>query len=318
MAMWRPERRVLGPERAAAADIEALNRLFADAFTERYARDGLTGVRVPHLAAPVWRYAIEAAGDGALLWRDEDGELAAFNMAHRCGIEGWMGPIAVRTDRQGRGVGTLVVRAGIDWLLGGGARVVGLETMPRTIDNIGFYGRLGFVPRHLTVTLVRDAQRGVVPRERLSRGGEGVAAAFAGLVAALRPGADYATEVRLTRELELGDLTLVERDGVPVAAALWHGAPLAIGRGREELRVLKLAARDLDALNRLLAALEADASEEKLRRLSLRAESGQADAYRLLVRRGYRAHWTDLRMTLPDAAETAPPGEGVVFSNWEI
>ena len=103
--MWRPDRSVHGPDRATGADVEPLNRLFTDAFTDRYARDGLSGVRVPPLTPAVWRYAIEDAAEGAMLWRDSDGQLAAFNMVHQSGTEGWMGPIAVRPDRQGSGVG---------------------------------------------------------------------------------------------------------------------------------------------------------------------------------------------------------------------
>ena len=41
-----------------------------------------------------------------------------------------------------------------------GATVIGLETMPRTMDNIGFYSALGFLPGRLTITLTLDAARG--------------------------------------------------------------------------------------------------------------------------------------------------------------
>src|SRR2546422_5063010 len=44
-----------------------------------------------HLNPHVWRYALLDAGDGAMLWRDEAGRVAAFNIAHRSGAEGWMG-----------------------------------------------------------------------------------------------------------------------------------------------------------------------------------------------------------------------------------
>ena len=113
-------------------------------------------MRVPQLNPVIWRYAIEDAGDGAMVWRDAAGELVGFNMVHRSGTEGWMGPLAVRPERQGEGLGSGMVLAGIDWLKAEGARTIGLETMPRTVDNIGFYSRLGFMPGHLTITLVRD------------------------------------------------------------------------------------------------------------------------------------------------------------------
>src|SRR5215216_5696155 len=100
LPMRRPDPLSGGPTIATTADIDALNRLFADAFTERYRQDGLTGVRVPWLNTQIWEYALAGAGDGAMIWRDERGELLAFNMVHASGTQGWMGPIAVRSDRQ--------------------------------------------------------------------------------------------------------------------------------------------------------------------------------------------------------------------------
>src|SRR6058998_4140422 len=156
MRAWLPERRLDGPTRPTEADIEALNRVFAESFTDRYRRDGLVGVRVPYLNPQVWRYALLDAGDGAMLWRDESGKVAGFNIAHRSGREGWMGPLAVRPDRQAAGAGKTVVQTVVDWLVEQGVATLGLETMPRTVDNIGFYSRLGFAPGHLTVTMTHD------------------------------------------------------------------------------------------------------------------------------------------------------------------
>src|SRR5918999_5974927 len=68
-----------------------------------------------------------------------------------------MGPLAVRSEFQGTGVGKDVVTRGVEWLKEQGAGVIGLETMPRTMDNIGFYSRLGFLPGRLTLTVTVDA-----------------------------------------------------------------------------------------------------------------------------------------------------------------
>lgn len=214
--MWRPDRSVRGPERATLRDVDPLNRVFAEAFTDRYSRDGLVGVRVPQLNSAIWRYAIEDAGEGAMVWRDAGGELVAFNMVHRSGAEGWMGPLAVRPDRQGEGLGSAMVLAGVEWLKAEGARTIGLETMPRTVDNIGFYSRLGFMPGHLTVTLVRDVGR------RAAEAGETLSAAAdpprvlgecRALLDQILPGTDFTRELALTQELRIGDTTLIRRDG---------------------------------------------------------------------------------------------------------
>src|SRR5438093_10170500 len=103
MRAGRPAREGYGPEVAGERDTEDLNRVFADAFTDRYRRDGLVGVRVPHLNPQVWRYALLDAGDGAMLWRDEAGRVAAFNIAHRPGAEAGRGrvppPLSAQSGR---------------------------------------------------------------------------------------------------------------------------------------------------------------------------------------------------------------------------
>jgi predicted N-acetyltransferase YhbS len=306
---------------ATPADIDALNDLFSQAFTERYQRDGMAGVRVPLLNPRVWRYALDDAGAGAMVWRESGGAIVAFNFVHLSGREGWMGPLAVRTDRQGRGTGIRVVRAGIEFLRGHGATVIGLETMPRTVDNIGFYSRLGFRPGHLTVTVSREVAGGeaAVP-VRLSHAGPAAAARLAectALTARLRPGADYSRELVLTAAGALGDTSLIVDDGVVRGFALWHNAPLAAGRTAEELRVLKVVAEDRSVFTRLVAGLGAEAAGQGLERLTMRAETARAEPFAELIQGGFQVLWTDLRMTL-DGYPESPAGAAILFSNWEI
>jgi ribosomal protein S18 acetylase RimI-like enzyme len=312
-----PQReRVRGPVAATADDIERINRVFSEAFTDRYQRDGMSGVRVPMLNPAIWRFSIAAAGEGALLWRDTNDEIIAFNLVHQSGAEGWMGPLAVRPARQGEGIGGLIVRTGIERLEQAGARVIGLETMPRTVENIGFYSRLGFRPEHLTVSLSRelDGRRAAAPAAPRESGVQACQA----LVEALAPGVDFSREIGLTLERGLGDLTLLSERGSVAAFALWHSAPLAEGRPADELRVLKLAARSLHAFRLLLETLETAARGAKAHRIAIRCQTAYRAAYGALLEAGYRVHWTDLRMTLDGRRETPPTGEGILFSNWEI
>ena len=309
-----------GPVPATVPEIDRINRVFSDAFTDRYLRDGMSGVRVPLLNPAIWRFAIEDASDGAMVWHDGAGAVAAFNMVHRSGVEGWMGPLAVRPDRQGEGLGAIIVRTAIGWLEERGARTIGLETMPRTIDNIGFYSRLGFRPGHLTVSMTREIEAAPARSgERLSRGDResGLRGCLA-LTAELSPGVDFTRELLLTLEHRLGDVTLLAKDGGLAGFALWHSAPLAEGRPRDEARVLKLVARDLETFRCLVRAVEADVAGQRARRLAIRCQTAYPKAFGALVDAGYRVHWTDLRMTLEGKAERHALGEGVVFSNWEI
>jgi GNAT superfamily N-acetyltransferase len=319
--MWRPDRSVRGPHRPTIRDIDSLNRVFADAFTDRYSRDGLVGVRVPQLNSLVWRYALDDAGDGSMIWRDADGHMVAFNMVHRSGSEGWMGPLAVRPDRQGEGLGSAMVRSGIEWLRSQGATTIGLETMPRTVDNIGFYSRIGLIPSHLTVTLVHDvARRPAGVPELLSSAGSSWSACIdqcRELSDRVLPGVDFTRELALTRDLQIGDTTLVREGGILTGFALWHSTPLAAGRPKDELRVLKLVASGPLAFERLLQALQLSASRERVQRIAIRCQTEFRSAYLRLIELGYRVHWTDLRMLL-DGYPQRIPSEGILMSNWEI
>ena len=318
--MWRREQRsFLGPERPASSDIEPLNRIFANAFTDRYRRDGMPGVRVPHLNPEVWRFALECAGPGAMVWRDRGGDIVAFNLAHLSGTEGWMGPLAVRPDRQGEGLGKQIVLAGVEWLKQHSAKTIGLETMPRTVENVGFYSGLGFLPGHLTITLSRPPESaGVTGCALLSAetdGGDPYAECGA-LMARVAPGISFERELRLTGELGVGDTTLFRRGGAVAAFALWHAVPLAEGRPREDVRVLKLVAADLAALQAVLLGVGEAAEASGAERVTVRCQTSYAAAYGALVADGWQAHWTDLRMTLAGWGEQ--PAAGIVFSNWEI
>jgi GNAT superfamily N-acetyltransferase len=256
-----------------------------------------------------------------MLWRDGAGEFAAFNFAHALGTEGWMGPLAVRDDLQGQGMGHRIVEAGVAHLKHAGCTTIGLETMPRTMDNIGFYASMGFVPAPLTITVTMDGVAGPAPHLLGHTGSaerEALLQECAALLAAVRPGADYTRELVLTLRHGLGDVVLhVSDEGRLRGFALYHEIPLVEGRSREELRVLKLVVDDARELPALMQAVRAQARRSGTLRAALRVQGEFPDALRVLVAHGARVRWTDLRMTLSGYAEVAARG-GVAISNWEI
>ena len=323
---WRPSRMPGGPHQVHDADISDLNEVFSEAFTDRYRRDGMAGVRVPHLNPPVWRFAIADANRGAMLWRDDRGKVVAFNIAHLSGTEAWMGPLAVHPDHQGHGLGKTIVMAGIDMLRESGATVIGLETMPRTMDNIGFYSSLGLNPGFLTLTVTVDGVFGPAMSGRLrtvrlgSLVGDELDQAMQlcrALTTSILAGYDFTRELRLTEELALGDTLMLFDGSELIAFAVCHSVPLVEGRIREELRVLKLVARSEEDFEVLVTALSDHARRSGTRRVALRLQGQYSGAYRRLMRRGARVRWSDLRMTLEGFAEKVPE-RGIVLSNWEI
>ena len=318
---WRPSHVLDGPYPAKLDEIDELNQVFSESFTERYRRDGMVGVRVPFLNPSVWRYAIRDAADGAMVWRGERGEIVAFNIVHRSGVEGWMGPIAVRSEQQGIGAGKEIVRKGIEWLKVHGASVIGLETMPRTMDNIGFYSALGFVPGKLTLTTTIDAtyaDRSASLYGRMSaREKDDALEQCRDLVSSLIPGYDHGREIILTDELALGDTMLLMKKDELLGFALCHTAPLVEGRAREDLRVLKMALRDISMLDEMVRLLADLARRSGTRRVSIRVQADYEAAYQRLIGLRGRVRWSDLRMTLAGYSERRPE-RGMVLSNWEI
>jgi hypothetical protein len=88
--------------------------------------------------------------------------------------------------------------------------------------------------------------------------------------------------------------------------------------GRPTKRVSSTGRDDIGMLERLVDAAESAALAAGLGRLSFRAQSAFEAGYLCLVRRGYRASWTDLRMALSGFGEGSVSPGAVVWSNWEI
>ncbi len=319
---WRHAWVAESPERVSVREISSLNAVFSEAFTERYRKDGMVGVRVPHLNPAVWKFAITDAEEGAMIWRNARDGIAAFNMVHRSGVEGWMGPLAVHPDYQGQGIGKMIVSSGVEWLKQKGARVIGLETMPRTMDNVGFYSTLGFVPGHLTVTVTLEAARAGIqattiaslnPHER-----ELALRQCRAMLEQLAPGYDYTREILLTEQHDLGDTLFVRKGFDVLSFAICHSVPLVEGRATEEMRVLKMVAKTEADFDHLVTQLCAHARVRAARRVAIRVQGQYSSVYRRLIARGARVRWTDLRMSVHDFAETKPANGGIVLSNWEI
>ncbi|HJQ09518.1 MAG TPA: GNAT family N-acetyltransferase [Gemmatimonadaceae bacterium] len=319
---WRHAWVAETPERVLTREIASLNAVFSEAFTERYRKDGMVGVRVPHLNPAVWKFAIADAEEGAMIWRNARDGIAAFNMVHQSGVEGWMGPLAVHPDYQGQGIGKMIVQSGVEWLKNQGAKVIGLETMPRTMDNVGFYSTLGFVPGHLTVTVTLEAARAGIqsttisslsPHER-----ELAMRQCRVMLEQFAPGYDYTREILLTAQHELGDTLFVRKGSEVLSFAVCHSVPLVEGRATEEMRVLKMVAKSEADFDHLVTQLCAHARGRGARRIAIRVQGQYSSIYRRLIARGARVRWTDLRMSVHDHAETKPLNGGIVLSNWEI
>ncbi|WP_372425620.1 GNAT family N-acetyltransferase [Salinarimonas chemoclinalis] len=119
-----------------SADVEPIGTITTDAFA-----------RAPHASGTEAAIVSGLRDAGALtlsLVAEEDGAVVghvAFSAVRVDGRDvGWLalGPIAVRPDRQGRGIGAALVREGLARVRAAGARGVVL------VGDPAYYGRFGF------------------------------------------------------------------------------------------------------------------------------------------------------------------------------
>lgn len=117
-------------------DDAVVRQLVEDAFRGRPYSDGNEAPIVETLrAAGALTLALVAEEGGEIL-----GQVAFSPVAIDGAVRDWygLGPVAVRPDRQGRGIGQALIRAGLDRIRALGAQGCVLAGAP------GYYGRFGF------------------------------------------------------------------------------------------------------------------------------------------------------------------------------
>ena len=118
-------------------DDAAVRQIVDDAFRGRPYSDGREPAILDALrAAGALTVALVAEEDGEIV-----GQVAFSPVTIEEAFTGWygLGPVAVRPDRQGQGIGQALIRAGLDRIRALGARGCVLAGAP------GYYGRFGFV-----------------------------------------------------------------------------------------------------------------------------------------------------------------------------
>ena len=133
--------------------------------TRRARRRDLEGVlRVDNDAfGPFWRLDAEGLHDARTAtprsrWRVNRGpEVTAYSITGLAGSTGYLQRLAVAAERQGRGLGTLLLADAMAWLRRAGARTALVNTPPDNERALAFYRRGGFqVEPHRLAVLYRD------------------------------------------------------------------------------------------------------------------------------------------------------------------
>ncbi len=248
--------------------------------------------------------------DPSAAWAAEwEGGVAGSIFLTRWGSFAFVGPLTVRPDLWGRGIGSRLMEPVMSLLAEGGIRLAGLFTGPQSPRHIGLYQKFGFWPRYLTAVMskpVEPVRRG--PRgERYSELSENEKAACLhacrDICNLLFEGLDPTPEVQAIEALGLGDTVLV-RDGSELMgfAACHQGPRTEAGGGTGYIKFAAVRPQG-DAghwLGELLTVCEVFAASRGASRLTAGVNTSRHEAYRDMLQRGFRTDILGVAMHRPD------------------
>jgi GNAT superfamily N-acetyltransferase len=251
-----------------------------------------------------------------------DGRIVGFCISHSWGTLGWIGPIAVEPEWQGRGIGRELTQWVLQALNARQHYTLALETWPHHPANLQFYLTAGFVPGPLVFVLEKETNGGTAPFTglRLSEQADrsDILRQLSAVAGALHSGLDYTAPIRTTLECGLGEALLWGAASHPEALAIVHTAAQHQGPPPEWADVQLLMARpgSEGSLDEWLRQLEGVAFRSGRTRLRV-SLSGvhRAALQELVLRRGYRVVKVRLRMVCRELA-VAP--EAVDFVSYAI
>jgi GNAT superfamily N-acetyltransferase len=298
----------------AEADLAAADEIFRLAFGKEF------GVAEPRsfrgdseLVRPRWG----SQPEGALgAYRGE--ELVGSSFAARWGSFGVLGPITVRPDCWGQGIGQKLLEPTVALFDRWALRQAALFTFAQSAKHVALYQRFGFWPQYLSAVMAKTIEHAgaALACERYSE--PAALQDCAQLTNEIFGGLDAKSEIRAIHEQALGETLLLREGGNLEGFAACH-----VGKGSEAgsgCTFVKFAAvrpgPDAAArFARLIVQCEALARKERTNRLIIGVNTARRAAYRALLESGFRSFLHGVAMQRPDAAGYNHP-ESFVIDDW--
>jgi ribosomal protein S18 acetylase RimI-like enzyme len=248
---------------------------------------------------------------------EEDHALVGYIFARIWGKVGWVGVFGVDPNCHGQGVGQKLLMMSVHSLEQSGCTTIGLETMPDSPYNVGFYTRLGFNPVYPTLYLSKPSSPipSTLPFGLLSKLGEREANPWITSISrAVNPNLDYALEAHNAQEYGWGD-TLLFGWPQPWGFSIVRTAAT---RGDEappvcEVSCTVLAPQARSRLAEVLPLLQNYAFEKQASQITLPVYAADSAALQAVVANGFRVNRVMLRMI---CRGEYPRLEGIDMSRW--
>jgi predicted N-acetyltransferase YhbS len=239
-----------------------------------------------------------------------DGEVVGSVFAARWGSFGFFGPLTVHPEHWDRGVASRLMEPVLEAFARWDVRQAGLFTFPHSPKHIGLYQKHGFWPRFLTAVLEKPV--GAQPGHAYSLFSRVPTAQKATVLADVRvltdavfAGLDLEREIRAADAQGIGDTILLHEEGRLAGMAVCHcgaGSEAGTGACYVKFGAAHPGVGAADRFERLLDACETFAAGSGLERLVAGVDTGRLDAYRRMLRRGFRAERIGVSMCLHPGA----------------
>jgi GNAT superfamily N-acetyltransferase len=126
-----------------ASDLEQVSLIDGESFSDLLTKLLHTKVELPPHETEYFDFWWTKGAKGALV-EEEDGRINGFIFCHARGRSGWIGPLAVRVDMQGKGTGKRLMAAGLKYLDQARVKWVGLDTFAQNPISVSLYLKNGF------------------------------------------------------------------------------------------------------------------------------------------------------------------------------
>ena len=302
-------------------DIEQVQKLIPEVFTELFARETGKPHYLPMRTKAEIESYMEKSPDGSLVAVTERGKIVGCVFCHRWGETGWLGPLVVASAQQGRGIGSRLLSMATQYMKDTDCAVIGLETMPQTVGNIGLYMRHGYYPENLRIRLGKEidsetkcnceslaycldraqAAPFLPAVERISR--------------AVDPMIDYTAEVEATYRFELGRCFFWHEEGRTRGFMLYHWIP-ASSRVMIKAMACEPTGDSLEMFRAFLGACEQVLAQEGIRQLIAPVYGAHRQVLDILMRRNYRVLHTGVRMLYRRTEDNSDLAQRVHLAQW--
>jgi GNAT superfamily N-acetyltransferase len=248
----------------------------------------------------------------AALVAEVDGKIVGSNFALDWGSMGILGPLTVHPEYWDKGVARLLLDHTMKIFEMWGTKHIGLFTFAQSSKHVHLYQKYGFWPRYLTaimskevVKFPRDTSVDVIYYSKLNsdRQKKDIVQKCAQLTDLILEEMDLKKEINSVENQKLGETILLEEDGAIEAMALCHCGPnTEAGSGTCYIKfgAVKPDSNSARMFDNLLDACEQYAHLQNAVRLVGGVNSGRHNAYRRMIKLGFRTDIQGVAMHRPN------------------